>query len=209
MSFGSARLLIDAVRSAWGDEATASILQLDIQGAFDNVHHGWLIYTLHTLHLPVWLINWIANYLTGRTTELTFDGKTAPTRHVTAGVPQGSPLSPILFILFTTPLYQALRLHQGIITIGFADDTNLLAVSRTTGFCCRLLREAWATVTEWARPRGVVYGPEKSKLLHFSRTHVVLTKTFSLDENTVIAPLNAVRFFGIWLDRKLFFSEYL
>ena len=142
MSFGSARLLIDAVRSAWGDEATASILQLDIQGAFDNVHHGWLIYTLHTLHLPVWLINWIANYLTGRTTELTFDGKTAPTRHVTAGVPQGSPLSPILFILFTTLLYKALRRHRGIITIGFTDDINLLAVGRTISFYYRLLRKA-------------------------------------------------------------------
>ena len=68
---------------------------------------------------------------------------------------------------------------------------------------------AWATVTEWARPRGVVYGPEKSKLLHFSRTHAVPTKTLSLDENTVIAPLNAVRFLGIWLDRKLLFSEHL
>ena len=83
----AARPLTDAVQCAWSDGATASLLQLDIQGALHNVHHGWLIYTLHTLHLPVWLINWVTSYLTGRTTALAFDGKTAPARHVTAGVP--------------------------------------------------------------------------------------------------------------------------
>ena len=108
-----------------------------------------------------------------------------------------------------SPLYQALLRHQKIITIGFADDTNLLAVSRTTGFCCRLLREAWTTVKAWARPRGVVFEPVKSVLLHFSRTHPVPTKTLTLDRDTVLTPRQSARFLGIWLDRKLLFSEHL
>jgi len=205
----AARLLTDAVRCAWSGGATASLLQLDIQGAFDNVHHGWLIYTLHTLHLPAWLLTWVASYLTGRTTSLAFDGKTAPTRHVTAGVPQGSPLSPILFILFTSPLYQALRHHNGIITLGFADDTNLLASGRTTRSCCYRLQGAWTTVMEWARPRGVIFEPAKSELLHFSRTHTAPTATLTLDQATVLTPCQTARFLGIWLDRKLLFSEHL
>ncbi len=115
------------------------------------------------------------------TTALTFDGKTAPPRAVTAGVPQGSPLSPILFILFTTPLYQALRRHHRIITLGFVDDTNLLASGCTTSFYCYLLREAWTTVTEWARLRGVIFEPAKSELLHFSRTYIAPTMMLLLD----------------------------
>ena len=54
-----------------------------------------------------------------------------------------------------------------------------------------------------------MYRPEKSKLLHFSRTHVVPTKTLSLDRDTAIAPLKVVRFLSIWLDRKLLFREHL
>ena len=54
-----------------------------------------------------------------------------------------------------------------------------------------------------------MYGPEKSKLLYFSRTYVVPTKTLSLDRDTVIAPFKVVRFLSIWLDRKLLFREYL
>ncbi|KJR80391.1 uncharacterized protein SPSK_05228 [Sporothrix schenckii 1099-18] len=205
----AARLLTDAVRHVWGLGDTASLLQLDIQGAFDNVHHGWLIYTLHTLYLPVWIINWVTSYLTGRTTELAFDGKTTPARHVTAGVPQGSPLSPILFILFTSSLYQALRRHHGIITIGFADDTNLLASGRTPGVCCHYLQDAWTTVKAWARPRGVIFEPAKSELLHFSRTHAAPTTTLTLDRDTVLKPRQSARFLGIWLDRKLLFSAHL
>ena len=51
----AARLLTDAVRCAWGVGATASLLQLDIQGAFDNVHHRWLIYA--TYPPPPGLVN--------------------------------------------------------------------------------------------------------------------------------------------------------
>lgn len=205
----AARLLTDAVRHAWDGRRTASLLQLDIQGAFDNVHHGWLIYTLHALGLPAWLVNWVANYLSNRTTTLTFDGVTCPARPVTAGVPQGSPLSPILFILFTTPLYHTLLNHQDIIAIGFADDTNLLATGRTTEACCYFLRDAWATVTAWARPRGVVFEPAKSELLHFSRAHKAPATTLALNRTTVLQPRQMARFLGIWLDRKLLFSEHL
>ncbi|KJR89798.1 uncharacterized protein SPSK_06683 [Sporothrix schenckii 1099-18] len=150
-----------------------------------------------------------SRYLTGRTTELAFDGKTTPARHVTAGVPQGSPLSPILFILFTSSLYQALRRHYGIITIGFADDTNLLAIGRTPGVCCHYLQDAWTTVKAWARPRGVIFEPAKSELLHFSRTHAAPTTTLTFDRDTVLKPRQSARFLGIWLDRKLLFSAHL
>lgn len=101
----AARLLVDAIRKSWSIGGTASLLQPDLQGAFDTVHHDWLVYILHSLRLPEWLCKWVTSYVTERTTTLTFDGKDAIERPVTAGAPQGSPVSPIIFILFITPLF--------------------------------------------------------------------------------------------------------
>lgn len=85
------------------------MLQVELQVAFDTVTHNWLVYTRLTLKLPVWFCGWVQNYLTDRTTTLTFDGRDAGRRHVLARVPHGSPLSPTLFVLFTTPLSDSLE----------------------------------------------------------------------------------------------------
>ncbi|KAI6777602.1 uncharacterized protein J7T54_000291 [Emericellopsis cladophorae] len=84
--------------------------QLDLKGAFDRVHHGWLIATLKDQGWPRWVVRWVTSFLADRTATLTFDDWEAEPLKVPAGVPQGSPLSPLLFILFSTPLFQ----RQGI-----------------------------------------------------------------------------------------------
>ena len=50
---------------------------------------------------------------------------------------------------------------------------------------------------EWARPRGVVFEPAKSELLHFSRTHTAPKTTLTLDQTTVLTPRQSARFLGI------------
>ncbi|EAQ87496.1 hypothetical protein CHGG_04115 [Chaetomium globosum CBS 148.51] len=76
---------------------------------------------------PRWLVLWTRDWLTGREATLLFDGKTAAPTAIRAGVPQGSPLSPVLFILYISSLYKQLKdEHPHLAITGFADDTNLL-----------------------------------------------------------------------------------
>ena len=137
------RILSDAVHTAWSRNACASLLQLDLSGAFDTVHHLRLLDTMRAKGLPAWVVRWVRSYLEDRTAVLVFDGEASARRVVPAGVPQGSPLSPILFILYISTLYNDLERLRGTLTIGFADDTNVLAFSRDTPTCCASIERAW------------------------------------------------------------------
>ena len=64
-----------------------------------------------------------------------------------------------------------LRDIKGIGTIGFADDTNLVAVEKKAS-------DGWDICDAWAKRRGMTFGPEESTLLQFSQTRTPITETF-------------------------------
>ncbi|KAL2138918.1 hypothetical protein VTI28DRAFT_6050 [Corynascus sepedonium] len=125
------RLVVTQVQEAWRQKATASLLQLDISGAFDTVNHTRLLATLRETGFPKWLVLWVRDWITSLEATLHFDGRAAPPTAIQPGVPQGAPLSPVLFVLYITSLYKRLKAeHPWLAIVGFADDTNLLIFSR-------------------------------------------------------------------------------
>jgi retron-type reverse transcriptase len=136
------------------------MLSLDISGAFDNVSHERLIHNIRDARLPQWVAEYIRSFLTNRTTTLmlgTYEDRARPT---TSGIPQGSTLSPILFLSFASTLLP--QLNAGATTaIGFVDDTNILTFSRSTKANCRVLERANEKCMAWARTHGATFAPEK------------------------------------------------
>jgi hypothetical protein len=182
------KLVVDATHIAWRHKAVASLLQLDIKGAFDTVNHTRLLHTLQLQGFPLWIVRWVCSFLDGRTASLYFDGEATPPHHITAGVPQGSPLSPILFLLYTASLYTQLHDQAGLIAVGFADDLNLLAFGKDTQETRRHLEGAWQVCRQWARTRGMEFAPEKSELVHLTRARAAPTTPVHLDQQ-VITPV--------------------
>jgi hypothetical protein len=201
------RMVTDAVYTAWKHGATTSLLQLDIKGAFDTVNHIRLLDTLRKAGYPMWVVRWVRSFLETRTARLRFDGEATEPFDLLAGVPQGSPLSPILFILYIASLYEAIRV-DGVLVVGFADDTNLLSYSSDIAANCRRLESAWKQCEEWARTRGMKFAPEKSELLHFTRAQKAPTQRVRLG-NASVKPVESARFLGVWLDRKLRWTRHL
>jgi hypothetical protein len=202
------KLVVDATHTAWRHGAVASLLQLDIKGAFDTVNHTRLLYTLQQQGFPLWIVRWVRSFLDRRTASLYFDGESTPPHRITAGVPQGSPLSPILFLLYTASLYTLLQDQGGLIAVGFADDLNLLAFGKDTQVTRRYLEGAWQICHQWAQTRGMEFAPEKSELVHLTRARAAPTTPVQLGQQT-ITPVQEARFLGVWIDRKLKWKGHL
>ena len=202
------RVVTKTVHTAWKLGGSASLLQLDLKGAFDIVDHNLLLNMLCSKGLQPWLVRWLRSYLEDCTARLIFDGEAIECRLIRAGVPQGSPLSPILFILYISTLYDDLQRLKGTTVVGFADNINILAFNRDTPGCCRRLEEAWRIYDRWAAARGIQFKASKSKLIYFTRAHALQTETIDLGA-TNLEPTEDARFLGVWLDRKLRYKAYL
>ncbi|EAQ91232.1 hypothetical protein CHGG_03167 [Chaetomium globosum CBS 148.51] len=154
------------------------------------------------------------DWLTGREATLLFDGKTAAPTAIRAGVPQGSPLSPVLFILYISSLYKQLKgEHPHLAITGFADGTNLLVFGRNPEANFRQLEAAWETCMRWADSRGMKFAPEKSELIHFNKGRRQWTEQVNLANpgggTSPVEPEGSARFLGVWLDWKLNWKAHL
>ena len=173
-------LLTDSVHMAWGTNGNnvASLLCLDIAGAFDKVSHARVLHNMRKKGIPERMVTWVESFLGGRKTTLSINGRKSNVYQVSCGIPQGSPVSPILFLFFNTELFEKCR-EQGLnaITIGFVDDTNILAYSKSTAQNCRTLGKLHDICMEWARTHGAIFEPSRYELIHLARK----PKRFDMD----------------------------
>ena len=156
---------------------------------------------------PPWLCSWLASFLEGRTARLRFDGEMSPRRPIRSGVPQGLPLSPILFILYIASLYRALQEVEGTVTVGFADDMNIISIGRNPEQARGRLETAWKVCKDWSIKSGLCFNPVKTELIHFTKERNPTPVDIRI-ENTTIWSWEHVRFLGIWLDRKLNWKKH-
>jgi hypothetical protein len=104
------------------DKSTAMVL-LDIEKAFDSVWHDALLHKLHEYNFPMYLIKMIASFLENRVSFVTVDGTESERYDVPAGVPQGSPSAPFLFVVFNNDIPVPRFCKVAV----YADDTALIS----------------------------------------------------------------------------------
>ncbi len=203
-------LLTAQVKTIWGSgKFVASLLSLDISGAFNTVNPTRLLDVLRKKGFPGWIVRWIRAFMTNRKTTLVIQGHETTAFPVLAGVPQGSPLSPILFLFYNSELLELCqRPKEGLSAVGFADDINMLAYSRSTEGNCRILEAAHTRCLDWARRYGIKFAPSKYELIHFTRSRRFNLQASVRLGGTEKLPSPDVKVLGVWLDTKLSWSAH-
>ncbi|RYC62821.1 Ribonuclease H [Xylaria longipes] len=145
-------IIIEKIYSAWntGKGQVASLLLLDVSGAFDNVSHQRLLHNLRKRRIDEKIVNWIRSFLKARKTSITIDGYKSIQYEISTGIPQGSPLFPILYLFYNADLIDNCNKGDTAAT-GYIDDAAILAVGDTTEETCNKLKGALQTVEQWAK----------------------------------------------------------
>jgi ribonuclease HI/exonuclease III len=200
------------IEQALNKGLTASLLTWDIKGAFDGVLPGRLILRLRSQGWPTTLCNWIASFATGRSVQVRLDNELGPHTDLSCGLPQGSPVSGILFMLYIAPLF-----HMGNLKsrFGYADDAAVLAVSPSLVTNSATLSATLQEALTWGAAEGVTFAPNKYELIHFSRknadqdpstTPTILAGPVTVCEGTTRPYL---RWLGVLFDKKLTFKWHV
>jgi hypothetical protein len=206
-------LFTEQVYTIWaGDKPrVASMLSLDVAGAFDNVSHARLIHNLRKRRVPNTLVRWIEDFLRERQTEIRLGNYTLESSRVNAGIPQGSPISPILYLFYNADLLEDCE-NAGLRTspIGFVDDVNILTYGLTTQGNCRTLERIHEVCETWAKRHGSKFNPGKYELIHLTRTPKKFDTSASVTINgKEIKPSSNIRILGIRIDPALKWQSQL
>ncbi|KAG6979059.1 putative RNA-directed DNA polymerase from transposon BS [Fusarium oxysporum f. sp. conglutinans] len=127
-----------------------------------------------------------------------------PLSPLQCGLPQGSPVSPILFLLYTEPIYR-LSNPQG--RFGYADDTAILCVGDTAEETAAAASRSVEEMVRWGAANGVSFDPKETEVMHFSRSKLETAPAIRHGD-VEKHPEAAMRWLGIWLDSNLSFRVH-
>ena len=184
------------------------LVAYDFARAYDVVDHRLLRVRLLELGLPHCMVTWVWQWLRDRRVRVELNGTYSSERVFRAGLPQGSVLSPPLFLLWAAPLVSALRQIPGCSPYMYADDTATLCAGPDITTARERAQTAADTLVSWARAsKMVVSGPKTQVLVLSQWARDAVGLTIKVGGATVEAK-ETLNLLGVTLDRLLHFGPH-
>ena len=179
------------------------IASIDLSKAFDTISHKLLLQKLSKLGLGEHSINWCGSYLKERTQQTKFSNFLSNEETVTAGVPQGSILGPVLFICFTNelPYY-----FSNCKIMSYADDSQILVSATTCKQVKHQLEELIKTAQTWYTENSLLINATKTEVMIVNRKAPNENLQIEVTENGIrkkIQPQTSIKVLGVHLDHQL------
>ena len=179
---------------------------LDVQKAFDNVWHNGLRYKIYQLDLPTKLCRWLADFLVGRV-MVKIKGFLSPKVYPKPGVPQGSNLSPSLFLTYVNDMPNPT--HHQTNKSQFADDAGQWAVSKNIDLAAEYLQRDLDKLARWCAKWRIKLNPEKTKVIIFSKSRPVRRAEPALSlYGDLLLYYPHIKFLGITFDNRMTFTKH-
>ena len=180
---------------------------LDLKKAFDTVDHDILLRKLRAYGIRGKAGDWFQSYLNNRKQFCSLNGQQSKARDATCGIPQGSCLGPLLFIIYLNDLEKCLKFSRASI---YADDTSITIASDDVAKLVEDAHQELSNLSEWMRVNKLSPNPKKTEFMVIG--HPLKTKNLDLPE---VLKLNAsdikrvdkTKSLGLIIDEKLNWDE--
>jgi hypothetical protein len=201
-------LLQERIYTAWRGRKVASLVSFDVKGAYNEVYKDRLLQRLTARGIPSQVVNWVNAFCSGRTATIVVNGQASEVSGLEqAGLPQGSPLSPIPFLFFNADLVQQ-RIDQNGGAVAFVDDYTAWVVGKTAAENKDRLQAIVQQATEWESRSGASFEGDKTAFIHFTRNSSQTADESITVKEQEVRPTSSVKILGLVMDSRLRYQEH-
>ena len=196
------------LKNANDGKVTASIF-LDLKKAFDTVSHEMLIKKLNSYGITESALQWFKSYLSDRTQAVNVNSTLSDFKSINIGVPQGSILGPLLFIIFVNSLPESVNTSCKCVMC--ADDTKLLLSSSDPNILQKDLDLNLNKIASWFQTNNLTLNIKKTKLMLFGtkQSFCKFKDTSLIYEGVMIERVEKFKYLGVLFDPQLSWDDHV
>ena len=192
--------LVNKVSKSLDEGKIVGGVYLDIRKAFDSISHQILLDKLHKIGIRGNIHCLLKSYLMSRSQYVIYNGAKSEVKFVETGVPQGSILGPLLFILFMNDFSRSSTL---LFSILFADDTSVFLEGTEYSKLIKTLNSELENVTKWLNANRLTVNMKKTHCMIFHRAKLKTTGQDVVMQNSALTCVTTTKFLGVIIDHKL------
>jgi hypothetical protein len=198
------------------------LLAHDIAGAFNNTHPALLDQILEQRCMPTYLRNWTRAFNEDRRLSFGLDSRIEEPQPFRCGLPQGSPVSPVLFLIYANAGLENEDKARDVTDTSYVDDVSIVAAAPKPNAVIAILQKHTTEQLHRAESRGLTFAPGKSELLMFllqfsnrrtdlDRSKMPLSQKQTVDLDVAgrtLRPSTHLRYLGVTIDDDLGFKTH-
>ena len=197
--------LIDNLAHNIDNRIQTDAILLDFQKAFDKVPHHRLLYKLKYYGISPQALNWVHSFLTNRTQQVLLEGNMSSSINVTSGVPQGSVLGPLLFLIYINDLPDYIQNNSTVKL--FADDTIIYHPINNQQDSIAL-QEDLDSLQRWESDWLMHFHPQKCQTMHITNKRNIIQSTYTI-HNHKLQTTNTAKYLGIHIHSTLNWNTHI
>ncbi|OHE90225.1 zinc knuckle [Colletotrichum orchidophilum] len=202
-------LLQEQVYTAWRGRRVLSLVSFDVKGAYNGVCKERLIQRMRARGIPEDLLRWVSAFCSDRTATIQVNGQSSERQSLPqAGLPQGSPLSPILFLFFNADLVQR-RIDSNGGAMAFVDDFTAWVTGRTARDNRAGIESIIGDALDWERRSGATFEADKTAIIHFTRKDYKSDPGAFTIKGQIVQPKKHTKILGVIMDAGLKYKEHI
>ena len=197
--------LLRHVNSSMNVGSSTVALFIDFKKAFECLQYPVLLSKVKALNFSNQVIDWLGSYLSNWSQTITANGGRSAPLTVKQGVPQGSILGPLLYLVYANDIAGAITKSKFTL---YADDTVIYSSSKNINRAIANIQHDLNKLTNWCKTNSIFINPNKTKYIIFSNQKIMQTLFQLTVDDTEINQVSQFTYLGVTLDQHLTFKNH-